>query len=182
VTPDPAQWGIAGYSSGGYCAANLALRHRGSYGAVGLMDGYYQAADGPAGVALGDNPTAMAENSPLTLAARLPWATEPMPSFWVTAGTANADDYREAKALLAALRGVTRPSFVVEKGALHNFYAWSAALPSLLAWMWQQLATPDLRVAFPIVGPPTAVQVPPVIQPRHPRREVTSTPSAAARW
>jgi enterochelin esterase-like enzyme len=178
VTQDSAQWGIAGYSSGGYCAANLALRHRGSYGAVGVMDGYYRAADGPAGAALGHDRIAIEQNSPLTVAARLPPGIEPMPSFWITAGTAGPGDYREAKAFLAALHGVTRPSFVVEKGAGHNFYAWSAALPSMLAWMWQQLAPPDLRVAFPVIGPPTAVQVPPVLRP--PRQSPVPTATSSA--
>ena len=42
--------GLLGFSSGGYCAANLALR------------------DGPAGSALGGNPALEAANSPLTIA------------------------------------------------------------------------------------------------------------------
>ena len=47
VSHDPYEWGAAGYSSGGYCAANLALRHRGSFGAAAVINGYFRAADGP---------------------------------------------------------------------------------------------------------------------------------------
>ena len=35
-------WGIGGYSEGGFCAANLALRHPASYGIAASMCGYYQ--------------------------------------------------------------------------------------------------------------------------------------------
>ena len=63
-----AEWGIAGYSSGGYCAANLALRHRGSFGAAGIMDGYFRPTDGPAAAALHDDPAAERANDPLRTA------------------------------------------------------------------------------------------------------------------
>ncbi|MGH3282382.1 MAG: alpha/beta hydrolase, partial [Trebonia sp.] len=38
VAHDPYEWGVAGYSSGGFCAANLALRHRESFGAAAIID------------------------------------------------------------------------------------------------------------------------------------------------
>jgi enterochelin esterase-like enzyme len=37
VSAIAAEWGIAGYSSGGYCAANLALRHPTDFGASEIM-------------------------------------------------------------------------------------------------------------------------------------------------
>src|ERR1700722_5785512 len=52
VSRDSYEWGLGGYSSGGYCAANLALRHRTSFGAAAVINGYFRAADGPAGTAL----------------------------------------------------------------------------------------------------------------------------------
>jgi poly(3-hydroxybutyrate) depolymerase len=36
VSTDPAEWGLLGYSSGGYCAANLGLRHRARFGAAAI--------------------------------------------------------------------------------------------------------------------------------------------------
>jgi pimeloyl-ACP methyl ester carboxylesterase len=56
VSHDPFEWGLAGYSSGGYRAANLALRHPGSFGAAAVINGYFRAADGPAGAALNNSP------------------------------------------------------------------------------------------------------------------------------
>jgi enterochelin esterase-like enzyme len=166
VSQVPAEWGIAGYSSGGYCAANLSLRHRSAYGAAAMLDGYYRASDGAAARALGGDPRAMAANSPLQIAQRLPAGTQPLPAFWVTAGTGAHGDYVSAQDFIAALKNLEQVTFVVEKGAGHNFYAWSAALPSMLAWMWQQLAPPALRASFPIAGPPKSVQVPPLLPPR----------------
>ena len=79
VSHDPYEWGLAGYSSGGYCAANLALRHRGSYGAAAVIDGYFRAADGPAGGALNNSQSLEAANSPLYLAERLTAGQQPRP-------------------------------------------------------------------------------------------------------
>ena len=45
-------WGIAGYSEGGFCAANLALQHGGVYSFAGVLSGYFRpdpkSADQPA--------------------------------------------------------------------------------------------------------------------------------------
>jgi len=178
VSTDPAQWGLAGYSSGGYCAVNLALRHRGTFGAAASLDGYYRAVDGPAAGALGWDAAAVAANSPLTLAQQLPAGTTPLPSLWISAGTGSAADYVPAEAFVAAMRGLEQVSFVTETGAGHDFYAWTAALPSMLAWMWEQLASPDLRIAFPVVGPPTSVHISPGLSPH--RHKPPSIPAAIA--
>jgi hypothetical protein len=41
LQPSGRAWGIAGYSEGGYCAANLALRYPGRYGYAGVVSGYF---------------------------------------------------------------------------------------------------------------------------------------------
>ena len=87
VSHDPYEWGLTGYSSGGYCAANLALRHRSSFGAAAVIEGYFRAADGPAGAALNDSQPLETANSPLYLAERLTPDSGPVPAFWVAAGT-----------------------------------------------------------------------------------------------
>jgi enterochelin esterase-like enzyme len=152
VSRTAAEWGIAGYSSGGYCAANLAMRHRAAFGAAGVMDGYYRPQDGPAAAALGGSPTAEAANDPISLAGALPLGASPLPAFWLSAGTGNAADIAGARAFAAALRGIERVPLFLEPNAGHNFYAWAPALPHLLPWMWAQLAPPALRVKFPIAG------------------------------
>jgi enterochelin esterase-like enzyme len=169
---DPAQWGISGYSSGGYCAANLALRHRSAYGAAAMMDAYFRATDGPAAAALHNDPAAEAQNDPLAIAQHLGTGAAPLPSLWLSAGTADAKYARGAKAFAAALHGVEAVSLTTEPGANHNFYAWRAVVPRMLAWMWTAIAPPNLRVQFPIAGKVTNSDV---VAPQGPR--TTATPS-----
>lgn len=157
-----AEWGIAGYSSGGYCAANLALRDRGRYGAAGIIDGYFRPTDGPAAAALGFDRRAEAMNNPLTAAQRLTRGTSPLPAFWLSAGTGNARDARGTEAFATALHGVQTVTVVSNSGGGHNFYAWRSAVPRMLSWMWAQLAPPELRVQFPIAGPVTNSVIVPV--------------------
>jgi enterochelin esterase-like enzyme len=152
VTTEPAEWGIGGYSSGGYCAANLAMRHPTDFGASGIMDGYFRPQDGPAAAALHFNAAAEAANNPLLLATQLNRDASPMPTFWVSAGTADPADIKGATAFTTALTGVETVPLIREPKAGHNFYAWQPVLPHMLAWMWTQIAPPGLRVEFPVAG------------------------------
>ena len=173
VSADPAEWGITGYSSGGYCAANLALRHPALFGAAAVMDGYFRPQDGPAAAALHDKPAAELANDPLWAAGGLSATSSPLPAFWLSAGTGDAGDFAAAQHFAAALHGVEQVSLYREPGAGHNFYAWAAALPHALTWLWTQLAPPDLRTDFPVAG---GVQNSDIIAPPPPH---TSAPPAS---
>lgn len=153
VTHDRSQWAAVGYSSGGYCAANLALRHRRDYGAVASIDGYYWPGDGPAIKRLAGNPVAQQDNDPLGLVDGLRTGTVPMPQFWVSAGTGSTDDYDSAKTFVTALSRFEGVTFVAQPGANHNFYAWRDQIPQALRWVWSSIAAPALRVEFPTGGP-----------------------------
>ena len=155
-----AEWGIGGYSSGGYCAANLALRDRTNYGAAGIIDGYFRPIDGLAAAALHGDPKAEAANNPLLTAQHLSSATSPLPALWVAAGSGFARDAKGAQQFIAALRGVESVTQISEPGGGHNFYAIRPLVPRLLAWMWTQIAPPQLRVQFPIAGPITSSVIP----------------------
>ena len=122
VSALPAEWGIAGFSSGGYCAANLALRHRSSFGAAGVIDGYFRPSDGPAAAALHFDPRAEARNDPLSLAAQLRPGAGPLPAIWVLAGSGNSKYDKGARAFIAAVRAAEQVTFVLEPGSGHNFY------------------------------------------------------------
>lgn len=152
VSASPAEWGIAGFSSGGYCAANLALRHRASFGAAGVIDGYFRPGDGPAAAALHFDAAAEAANNPLLLAGNVRPGVGPLPALWVLAGTGDSKYDKGARAFIAAVRGAEQVTFVREPGSGHNFYRWRPAVPRMLPWMWNQLAPPELRVQFPVVG------------------------------
>jgi pimeloyl-ACP methyl ester carboxylesterase len=149
VSHDPSEWGVAGYSSGGYCAANLALRHPASFGAAAVIEGYFRAADGPAAAALNHSKPLETANSPLYLAERLTPGSGLVPPFWVAAGTRDTSDYEPATMFAAALDRIERVPFI-KLDATDTGTAWQAALPAALTWLWQQLAPPDLRVLFPV--------------------------------
>ena len=112
VSQDAYEWGLAGYSSGGFCAANLALRHRTSFGAAAVINGYFRAADGPAGTALNHSQPLEAANSPLYLAERLMPNGSPLPAFWVAAGTNDKADYQPATVFTAAVNRIEQVPFL----------------------------------------------------------------------
>lgn len=149
---DPAQWAAVGISSGGYCAADLALRYPASFGAAGIISGYFRPEDGPAAAILNYNTAAENANDPILLARRLTSGSKPLPSFWVSAGTGDRADIAGAQAFVAALHGVEQVTFDEEPGGGHNFYAFRPALDRVLPWAWTQVAPPSLRVQFPIAG------------------------------
>ena len=169
VSHDPYEWGVAGYSSGGYCAANMSLRHPSSFGAAALINGYFRAADGPAAAALNHSQPLEAANSPLYLAERLAPSSTPLPAFWVAAGTHDKSDYQPATVFTAAVNRVESVPFV-KFNAGDTANAWSAALPVALTWLWRELAPPDLRVLFPVRAQsfdPGTLAVRPVKSHRH---------------
>ena len=169
VSHDPYEWGVAGYSSGGYCAANMSLRHPSSFGAAAVINGYFRAADGPAAAALNHSQLLETANSPLYLAERLTPNSTPLPAFWVAAGTHDKADYQPATVFTAALNRIESVPFL-KFNAGDSANAWSAALPVALTWLWHQLAPPDLRVLFPVRAQSssfTTLPVPPVKSHQH---------------
>jgi enterochelin esterase-like enzyme len=166
VSADPQEWATGGYSSGGYCAANLAVRHRQMFGAAFALDGYFDPSDGPAAAVLGHVPAQLDANDPIRQLSGVRWG-ETVPAFWVAAGT-DGPDHKQAAALVRALAGIEQVPFVNEPGGRHNFYAWAAALPSALSWTWQQISSPALRHQFPVAGSPTRLVIRPELPTRRP--------------
>jgi enterochelin esterase-like enzyme len=171
VARDPAQWGLLGLSSGGYCAVNLALRHRAQFGAAVALDGYFQPTDGPAAKVLRYDRRLEAANDPLVVAQRLQPGSGPVPSIWLSAGASNRDDLNQAKLLIAALAHVEGVSLLLQNHGGHNFYTWLDALPPALTWSWRQLASPQQRVLFPLGHQPMATATVTGTVPVHHRRQ-----------
>jgi S-formylglutathione hydrolase FrmB len=185
VSTDPAEWGLLGYSSGGYCAANLALRHRAMFGAAAILDGYFRAKDGPAGTALGGKPALENANSPLTIARSLRPDTAPMPAFWISVGTGDRTSLAFDKAFVSALERTVKVTSILQPGGRHDFYTFAHELPPALTWSWPQLAAPGLQRAFPLTSSPTVIDLAPIHEPRSPVAarcpRASSHPKAAKR-
>jgi enterochelin esterase-like enzyme len=144
VQPAGPAWGIAGYSEGGYCAANLALHLRRSYGFAGVLSGYFYPQTNDL-LANGQQVRAFASkhqlfaNAPAAEVKVLhPGAV--IPQFWVGAGAADQADVQAADyfAQLLALYQVVPPVHVTAGG--HTMGVWRAEIPAMLEWMTTKLA------------------------------------------
>jgi enterochelin esterase-like enzyme len=152
VSDDPAQWALFGLSAGGYCAANLGLRHRAQWGAVVSLGGYYLPSDGDAQAIITRNPKLALGNNPVQTALDLRSGTAPLPGFWISAGTGNADDMTEARLLERALAHLERIHVTVVDGGQHTMSSLRQPMPAALEWAWAQLSTPSQKMQFPIAG------------------------------
>jgi S-formylglutathione hydrolase FrmB len=168
VPPPGRAWGVAGYSEGGYCAADLALRYPGRYGAAGVLSGYFVPGDDRLGSPVrtvnpfGGDKALRALNTPAKRVRALP-VNEPIPQFWLGAGGDFRQDVTAARAFQRRLLA-RQPDVMVHlaPGGKHNMATWRALIPPLLEWM-----TP--RLAYAERHPALAVTASPEVRPRHPR-------------
>jgi S-formylglutathione hydrolase FrmB len=139
VLPQGPHWGIGGLSDGGFCAANLALRHRAEYGAVAAMDGFFTVDSdlGVLGRAFGNNAMALAANDPTT---QVGDPNQSLPRFWIMAGTGNSVDLESAEAFRSVVLAREPVRYVVVEHGQHTPPSWRVALPDLLNWAWLTLS------------------------------------------
>lgn len=141
VQPQGPAWGIAGYSEGGFCAANLALVYRLRYGAAGVMSGYFSPSDDQLGNPVhtvnpfGRNLHTRRTNTPRLRITRLP-VSATIPQFWLGVGGKDLPGLRAARQfqrlVLARQPGV---QLIVVPGGGHTMATWRALVPSLLEWI-----------------------------------------------
>lgn len=153
ASTDGASWGLLGYSEGGFCAVNLALRHPDLYGAAISLDGYFHAEqDLTTGDLYGGSRALRLANDPFHELATYP-AGRPLPALFLVANQAGF--YRDqASAFHALASRLEEVPYVVQPGA-HTYPAWRAALPMVLDWAWHTLAAGDLAHLFPTLPPVT---------------------------
>ena len=147
VQPPGRAWGVAGYSEGGYCAANIGLQVPKGYGAVGVLSGYFAPIKSqvPAGNKPGGRPLTVNVflghpglrfiNTPRNYATRVP-VNDELPAFWLAAGAEDTEDVLAAQDFRQVLqtRMVYVPLIVVPGGG-HQASVWRAALGPMLSWM-----------------------------------------------
>jgi enterochelin esterase-like enzyme len=145
VAPPGAGWGVAGYSEGGFCSANMALRYPGRYGFAGVLSGYFtpednQLAGGRLVSPFGGNGRLRDQNTPLDEIRALPTAAV-IPRFWLAAGAADGQAVADTEAFLQDLR-LRQPdvALTLTPGGGHTMTTWRAEIPSMLTWMTQGLA------------------------------------------
>jgi enterochelin esterase-like enzyme len=152
VQPPGRAWGVAGYSEGGFCAANIALQEPDSYGAAGVISGYFApilsqvpAGNKPNGKPIVVNvfaghPVQQFVNTPNKYVTRVPINKE-LPAFWLAAGALDKADVSSAAGFRQVLQTrLANVPFMVIAGGGHQGSVWRAALGPMLNWMTPQLA------------------------------------------
>jgi enterochelin esterase-like enzyme len=146
VQPPGPAWGVAGFSEGGFCAVNMALRYRYRYGYAASMSGYFTPArnklTNPSRLVdpFGGNQQLRAENTPVDeVRALAPGAH--MPMFWLGAGQGDQADVSGAEyfAQLLQLHQASVP-VDISPGGGHTMGTWHAEVPAMLIWMTKGLA------------------------------------------
>jgi enterochelin esterase-like enzyme len=146
VMPPGNAWGVAGYSEGGFCAANMALQYRYRYGYAAALSGYFAPMKNKLGNPLrmvdpfGGNDALRVQNTPLD-EVRSVAAGARLPLFWLGAGQGSQEDVNNASyfAQLLQFHEADVP-LVIEPGGGHTMGSWHAQVPSMLTWMTQGLA------------------------------------------
>ncbi len=146
VEPPGPAWAVAGYSEGGFCAANMALRFPAKYGFAGVLSGYFKPFKNQLEFPLrqvspfGGNRKLAGQNTPLDEIRKLRVGT-PIPQFWLGAGTGNKLDVTNAEVFWQelSLRQASVP-LILTRGGGHDMTTWRAEVPAMLAWMTPRLA------------------------------------------
>jgi enterochelin esterase-like enzyme len=152
VQPPGRAWGLAGYSEGGYCTANIALQDPAGYGAAGVMSGYFSPilSSVPARNKPGGQPVHVDVfrgrlalrliNTPQDYITRVP-VNDVLPAFWLAAGARDKPDVAAAMYFRQLLQTrVANVPLLIIPGGGHQGSVWRAALGPMLGWMTPQLA------------------------------------------
>jgi hypothetical protein len=135
-------WGAIGTSTGGYCAAKIAMTHPSVFFAAASLSGYYNALhDNTTGNLWGHSVVVRHLNN---LQWRLRHLPAPPVSLLVTTGS---DEYGpEGKTDTARFVHLAKPPLTVDEIVLphggHNFTSWKAELPACISWLSARLGRP----------------------------------------
>ncbi|KOG86381.1 esterase, partial [Streptomyces varsoviensis] len=144
VGHDPSAWGAMGYSSGGSCALQLAMREPGVYPAAASLSGDYKIAnDLTTGNLFGTGPDAKQKEHEHDLIWRLKNMPVPRVSVLVTSSKKGEKNYGETMKFLQAIKApMTKSSIILDEGS-HHFTTWRREIGPALEWMGQQLTFPQ---------------------------------------
>jgi enterochelin esterase-like enzyme len=140
-------WGVAGFSEGGFCAANMALRYRYRYGFAASMSGYFapmrNKLTNPNRLAdpFGGNKLLRIQNTPIDeVRALAPGAI--MPQFWLGAGKGDKSDVSNAEYFAQELQlHLADVPLDLTPGGGHTMGTWHAEVPAMLAWITKGLTS-----------------------------------------
>jgi enterochelin esterase-like enzyme len=137
VTSSQAGWGALGYSTGGYCAAKLAMLYPSTFSAAVSIAGYYTALrDSTTGNLYGGSRAYQNENN---LDWRLQHLPAPPVSVLVTSSKVGESTYPGTLRFLRLIRLPMHGYSLLLPIGGHNFGVWSQELPQSLEWLTARL-------------------------------------------
>ncbi|MGA5268134.1 alpha/beta hydrolase [Streptomyces lydicamycinicus] len=150
VGRDPSAWGAFGYSSGGTCSLQLAMRNPKVYtSAVSLSGDYAIKDDLTTGSLFGPGPEGARREREHDLLWRLKHLPAPQISALVASSRKGEADYGDTmKFLRAAKSPMTTESIILPQGS-HQFTTWRREVVPALQWQSQQLTFPQDTEALP---------------------------------
>ncbi|MEO7288406.1 MAG: alpha/beta hydrolase-fold protein, partial [Jatrophihabitantaceae bacterium] len=134
------QWTVLGYSTGGYCAVDLSLRHPGMFSAAVSLAGYNAPAhDRSTGSLFGHRPWLARAFSPIWLVEHGKLAPQHV---LLVATKADPVSLYEARQLAGQNRSPVQMSVLALPRGGHNFATFAAELPTGIGWLSRYVATP----------------------------------------
>jgi S-formylglutathione hydrolase FrmB len=147
-------WAVMGYSSGGFCATNLAMRHPDLFAAAVSIAGYARPAhDHQTGELFGHDVTLRDRNTPIWRATHLP---PPDMALLLMSSAQDRGTYDDAHAMAAAARPPLSVTLVSLRHGGHNFEVWRAEEPVAFAWL-------SAHVTAPLAPPPVIDNTQPIV-------------------
>jgi hypothetical protein len=134
-------WGVMGDSTGGYCAAKIAMTHYAVFrGGVSLSGYYFAREDVTTGSLWGGSKALRHLNDPEWMLAH---RAAPPASLFVTISKqeTRSDGYPDTMRFLHEVRPPMHVTALVEPTGGHNFRTWDRELPIALHWLSARLAT-----------------------------------------
>jgi enterochelin esterase-like enzyme len=140
VSADRSSWTIAGWSSGGYCALNLATRHPQWYTNAASVSGYDHAMqDANTGDLFRGRQDIFAANT-----VSINVAQHPSPvNLLAIAGDKEVEETMSVDRIRKALVGQVSLTYWVVPDAGHNLNTFKSQLPDVLAWIGSKSAPPQ---------------------------------------
>jgi esterase/lipase superfamily enzyme len=175
VDPNRLSWAAMGYSTGGFCALNMVLRHPSMFGsAVSMSGNTHPYIDRATGDLFGHDLALQRSNDPVWCAQHSP----PDVSLLIAAAHGDAGAWKDAHELAEAVRAPTQASVLFMPHGGHNWVTWQAMEAVGFDWLSRQmtppLASPALAgglgpVPYRTTPPPLVHRpVPPIAQSKHP--------------
>jgi enterochelin esterase-like enzyme len=132
---EPHRWGVVGDSTGGYCAAKLAMFHPGTFaGGISLSGYYYALSDFTTGNLWGGSLAREHDNNLEWVLGHRP---APRANLFVTIGKNEfgTQGYVDTMRFVHLVKPPMRVTALVEQVGGHNFRTWGRELPTALAWL-----------------------------------------------